>query len=300
MQNIEEAGIHSGNSAWVLPPFKATSDTIEEIIKVTKELSRALSVLGLINLQFAYRDRQVYILEVNPRASRTVPFVSKATNVPLARIAAQLMMGKKLSEFQLPEWDDNQHIAVKEAVLPFDKFTNETIFLGPEMKATGEVMGISNLFSDAYNRAVLGTGYQLPQSGTVFISVNDRDKLEIIPIARDFQEIGFKIVATAGTGRELRRNGITAEILLKVDEGQPNVTDRLKDNQVQLIINTPLGQQARFDKGAIGKVAREKKVLVITTLSGAQAAVRAIRTGQITEVKPLQEYHRTAFGRYRP
>ena len=296
MQHIEEAGIHSGNSACVLPPFKATSGTLEEIVKVTRELSRALSVVGLINLQFAYRDRQVYILEVNPRASRTVPFVSKATNVPLARIAAQLTMGKKLADYQLRKWDDTQHIAVKEVVLPFNKFPNETIFLGPEMKATGEVMGISNLFADAFNRAILGTGYHLPQSGTVFISVNDRDKLEIIPIARDFQELGFNIVATAGTGGELRRNGITAEILLKVDEGRPNVIDRLKDDQVQLIINTPLGQQARFDEGTIGKVALEKMVLVITTLSGAQAAVRAIRSGQIMEVKPLQEYHRSAFG----
>ncbi|NOZ04396.1 MAG: carbamoyl-phosphate synthase large subunit, partial [FCB group bacterium] len=291
MQHIEEAGIHSGDSACVLPPYKITSRALEEIIRITKLLARELKVVGLINLQFAYKDRVVYILEVNPRASRTVPFVSKATNVSLARIAAQLAAGKKLREYDLPTWDLNHHIAVKEAVLPFNKFPEESIFLGPEMKSTGEVMGISHTFGNAFARASLSAGTVLPESGTIYISVNDNDKLNAIPIARDFYELDFKITASSGTARELRRNGIPAESVFKVGEGRPNVVDGIKNDEIQLVINTPLGKQSRFDEEAIGRATIQKGIPVITTLSGAQAAVRAIRSRRKLTVKALQEYH---------
>ena len=203
MQHIEEAGIHSGDSACVLPPYRITTEAMDEIIRITKSLARELNVIGLINLQFAFKDGIIYVLEVNPRGSRTVPFVSKATDKPLARIAAQLATGAKLSEFDLNSWDDNNHVAVKEAVLPFNKFPEESIFLSPEMKSTGEVMGISNTMGESFRRASISAGNQLPDSGTVFISVNDSDKMNVIPIARDLHEIGFKLVGTSGTAKEL-------------------------------------------------------------------------------------------------
>ena len=293
MQHIEEAGIHSGDSACVLPPYRITTEAMDEIIRVTKALALELHVIGLINLQFAYKDRQVYVLEVNPRASRTVPFVSKATNVPLARIAAQLAAGVNLSEFDLKEWDSNNHIAVKEAVLPFNKFPEESIFLSPEMKSTGEVMGISNTFGQSFHRASISAGNKIPDSGTVFISVNNADKLAAIPIARDLHEIGFAIVATSGTARELNRNGITADSVFKVGEGRPNVVDGIKNGKINLVINTPMGEQSRFDEESIGRACIQKGIVAITTLSGADAAVRAIRlVGQKIEVKSIQEYHK--------
>ena len=194
MQHIEEAGIHSGDSACVLPPYRITTDAMDEIIRITKALALELKVIGLINLQFAYKDGQVYVLEVNPRASRTVPFVSKTTDVPLARIASQLAVGEKLSKFKLKSWDEYSHVAVKEAVLPFNKFPEESIFLSPEMKSTGEVMGISKSMGESFRKASISAGNRIPDSGMVFISVNDGDKLNVIPIARDLNEIGFKLI----------------------------------------------------------------------------------------------------------
>ena len=245
MQHIEEAGIHSGDSACVLPPYRITTEAMDEIIRITKSLARELNVIGLINLQFAFKDGIIYVLEVNPRGSRTVPFVSKATDKPLARIAAQLATGAKLSEFDLNSWDDNNHVAVKEAVLPFNKFPEESIFLSPEMKSTGEVMGISNTMGESFRRASISAGNQLPDSGTVFISVNDSDKMNVIPIARDLHEIGFKLVGTSGTAKELNRNGIPAMSVFKVGEGRPNVVDGIKNGEVNLVINTPMGAQER-------------------------------------------------------
>ncbi len=293
MQHIEEAGIHSGDSACVLPPYRITTEAMDEIIYITKALALELNVIGLINLQFAYKDGQVYVLEVTPRASRTVPFVSKATDVPLARIASQLVVGAKLSEFNLNDWNRASHIAVKEAVLPFNKFPEESIFLSPEMKSTGEVMGISNTFGQSFGKASISAGNIIPNSGTVFISVNNADKMAIIPIARDLYEIGFSITATSGTATELKRNGIPAESIFKAGEGRPNVVDGIKNGIINMVINTPLGEQSRFDEESIGRACIQKGIIAITTLSGADAAVRAIRLGsQRINVLSIQEYHK--------
>ena len=291
MQHIEEAGIHSGDSACVLPPYKITAEALDDIVRITKDLALELNVQGLINLQFAYKDGEIYVLEVNPRASRTIPFVSKTTNVPLARIAAQLATGKKLAEYELYPWDRNNHIAVKEAVLPFNKFPQESIFLSPEMKSTGEVMGISSTFGESFKRAIISSGNKIYHQGTVFVSVNDPDKLNVIPIARDLQEIGFKIVATSGTAHELQRNGIPVDPVFKVGEGRPNILDHIMNNDIQIVINTPLGSQSRFDEESIGRTCIQKGIMAITTLSGAEAAVRAIRSRQKIQIKSLQAYH---------
>jgi len=292
MQHIEEAGIHSGDSACVIPPYMITTKAMDEILQITHLLALELKVIGLINIQFAYKDDMVYVLEVNPRASRTVPFVSKATNIPLAKIAAQLTMGKKLSDYDLPEWDQKNHIAVKEAVLPFNKFPSEPVFLGPEMKSTGEVMGIAKQFGNAFAKALIGGGNSLPTDGTVFVSVNDNDKMKIIPIVRDYAEMGFSILATKGTAETCKRNGIESEKIFKVGEGRPSVVDAIKNGDIQLVINTPLGSQSRYDEYAIGRAAIQYGVPVITTLSGAQAAIRGIRTFQRGKlsVRSLQEY----------
>ena len=293
MQHIEEAGIHSGDSACVLPPYRITTDAMDEIIRITKTLALELNVIGLINLQFAYKDGMIYVLEVNPRASRTVPFVSKSTNTPLARIASQIATGKSLKDFDLNPWDSMNHVSVKEAVLPFNKFPEESVFLSPEMKSTGEVMGISNTMGESFRRASISAGNTIPKSGKVFISVNDTDKLDIIPTARDLTELGFEIVATLGTTKELKRNGIKVDSVFKVGEGRPNIVDSIKNDEISLVINTPMGATARYDEESIGKSCIKKGIQVITTLSGAEAAVRAIRlNGREIKVKSIQEYHR--------
>ena len=292
MQHIEEAGIHSGDSACVLPPYRITKEALDEIIRITEALALELKVIGLINLQFAYKDGQVFVLEVNPRASRTVPFVSKATNVPLARIASQIAAGAKLSDFKLKNWYEINHIAIKEAVLPFNKFPEESTYLSPEMKSTGEVMGISTTMGESFRRASISAGNIIPDKGTVFISVNNADKLDLIPIARDFIEFGFKIVATTGTAIELNQNGLHADSIFKAGEGRPNVVDAIKNGEINLVINTPMGAQSRYDEAAIGKACIHKGIVAITTLSGAEAALRAIRVGgNKISVKSIQSYH---------
>ncbi|MBT3796449.1 MAG: carbamoyl-phosphate synthase large subunit, partial [Candidatus Marinimicrobia bacterium] len=292
MQHIEEAGIHSGDSACVLPPYRITTEAMDEIIRITKSLALELNVIGLINLQFAYKDGTVYVLEVNPRASRTVPFVSKSTNTPLARIASQIATGKSLADFDLNQWDSMNHVSVKEAVLPFNKFPEESVFLSPEMKSTGEVMGISNTMGESFRRASISAGNTIPKSGKVFISVNDADKLDIIRTARDLTELGFDIIATTGTTKELKRNGIKVNSVFKVGEGRPNVVDSIKNDEISLVINTPMGATARYDEESIGRACIKKGIQVITTLSGAEAAVRAIRlNGREIKVKSIQEYH---------
>jgi carbamoyl-phosphate synthase large subunit len=293
MQHIEEAGIHSGDSACVLPPYRITTEAMDEIIRITKSLALELNVIGLINLQFAYKDGIVYVLEVNPRASRTVPFVSKSTNTPLARIASQIATGKSLADFDLNEWDSMDHVSVKEAVLPFNKFPEESVFLSPEMKSTGEVMGISNTMGESFRRASISAGNTIPKSGKVFISVNDADKLDIIHTARDLTELGFDIIATSGTTKELQRNGIKVNSVFKVGEGRPNIVDIIKNDEISLVINTPMGATARYDEESIGRACIKKGIQVITTLSGAEAAVRAIRLNdREIKVKSIQEYHR--------
>ena len=292
MQHIEEAGIHSGDSACVLPPYKITSEALVEIERITKALALELNVIGLINLQFAYKDGQVYVLEVNPRASRTVPFVSKATDAPLARIASQLAVGKKLKHFKLNDWNKNNHIAVKEAVLPFNKFPKESIYLSPEMKSTGEVMGISDSMGESFKKASISAGSHIPNEGTIFISVNDADKSDLIPIAKDFIKLGFTIIATSGTANKLNKNGIKADSIFKVGEGRPNVVDGIKNGNINLVINTPMGAQARYDEESIGRACIQKGILPITTLSAAHAVLKAIHhNDESINIKSIQEYH---------
>ena len=291
MQHIEEAGIHSGDSACVLPAYELPISARKKIMGYTEKLAITLNTIGLINIQFAMKDGKVYVIEVNPRASRTVPFISKVIDVPLAKIASQLAVGKKLEELKLESRANNELIAVKKPVFPFNKFPQQNVFLSPEMKSTGEVIGFDKHLGSAYAKAESGAGHSLPIKGTVFISVNDSDKMLAIPIARDFKELGFTILATDGTSQLLSENGVPANPVFKVGEGRPNVVDAIKNGEVQLVINTPLGAQSRFDEYEIGRSAIRHKVPAITTISGAQAAVRGIRNMQSDsiEYRSLQE-----------
>ncbi|MGY8788069.1 MAG: carbamoyl-phosphate synthase large subunit, partial [Fidelibacterota bacterium] len=277
MQHIEEAGIHSGDSACVLPAYELTSKSRKMIEGYTKELALTLNTIGLINIQFAMKNDLVYVIEVNPRASRTVPFISKVIDLPLAKLAAQLAVGKKLVEMNLESKSKNGLIAVKKPVFPFNKFPQQNVFLSPEMKSTGEVIGFDKNLGSAYAKAEAGAGNSLPEQGTIFISVNNLDKIKAIPLARDFQELGFEIMATSGTASLLTENGVTARAIFKVGEGRPNVVDAIKNGEVQLVVNTPMGAQAREDEYEIGRSAIRYKIPAITTIAGAQAAVRGIR-----------------------
>jgi len=293
MQHIEEAGIHSGDSACVLPAYKISDANLARIREITIQLGMALSVKGLMNVQFAIKDERIYVLEVNPRASRTVPFVSKSIGVPLARLAAKVMVGKTLEELGFVEERPLSDWFVKEAVLPFIKFPGEDPVLGPEMRSTGEVMGIAPTFGHAFAKAQSGSGCPLPVSGTVFVSVNDFDKETIVPIARDLQSLGFRLIATRGTASHLTARGVSVETVAKVAEGRPNIVDHIKNGVVAMIINTPLGRGSYSDEHSIRKSATQHGVPCITTLSAASAAVagiRALREEALT-VKSLQEYH---------
>jgi carbamoyl-phosphate synthase large subunit len=278
MQHIEEAGIHSGDSACVLPAYELSKKSRHKIETYTKQLALRLNTVGLINIQFAMKDGVIFVIEVNPRASRTVPFISKVIDIPLAKIASQLAVGKTLKECQLESKIKNGLIAIKKPVFPFNKFPKQSVFLSPEMKSTGEVIGIDTHLGSAYSKAESGAGQILPQKGCVFISVNDSDKMKVIPLARDLHELGFTLVATSGTAELLSENGVVADNIFKVGEGRPHVVDELKNGDIQLVINTPLGQQSRFDEYEIGRSAIRHKVPAITTISGAQAAVRGIRS----------------------
>jgi len=289
MQHIEQAGIHSGDSSCVLPAHKISNKVKKEIIDITTKLAKALNVVGLINLQFAVKDETVYVLEVNPRSSRTVPFVSKYSNIPLANIAAQLSVGNKLKDFGLKNIR-HKHIAVKKAVLPFKKFKDEKVFLGPEMKSTGEVMGINDKVGVAFLKAMQSDGYTVPKEGTAFISVNKADRREALYAARDLIKIGFDIIATEGTAKYLSRNGVSCEQIFKVGEGRPNVVDEILNDKIQFVINTPMGASARYDEEAIGKTSVMKNILTITTMSGARAAIEAMSISEKIKVKALQEY----------
>ncbi|MEM4706879.1 MAG: carbamoyl-phosphate synthase large subunit, partial [Candidatus Methanomethylicaceae archaeon] len=293
MEHIEEAGVHSGDSACVLPPISLPKNIVDTIVDYTKKIALALKVIGLINIQYAVKDGIVYILEANPRASRTVPFVSKATGVPLAKIAAKLMIGKKLKELNLKENLYPKHISVKESVFPFIKLPGVDPVLGPEMKSTGEVMGIDYDFGLAYYKAELAAGMKLPISGNILISVKDEDKPSIVNIAKTFSEIGFKIYATEGTAKFLKENGIEAEIVQKIGQGRPDVIDMIINNKFDLIINTPSGKRGKTSGYMIRRMAVERNIPYITTIPGAMAtvnAIKAIRNGKLT-VKSLNEYH---------
>ncbi len=291
MQHIEEAGIHSGDSACVIPAYELTSRARKMIEEYTKKLALSLNTIGLINIQFAMKDDIVYVIEVNPRASRTVPFISKVIDLPLAKIAAQLAIGKSLLEFDFPMTLNKSLIAVKKPVFPFNKFPHQNVFLSPEMKSTGEVIGFDKHLGSAYAKAEAGAGNALPEDGTIFISVNDLDKKKVIPLARDFEELGFELIATNGTSKMLIENGINTKSIFKVGEGRPNVVDAIKNGDVQLVVNTPMGAQAREDEYEIGRSAIRYKVPTITTISGAQAAIRGIRNkiGKQINYHSLQE-----------
>jgi carbamoyl-phosphate synthase large subunit len=291
MEHIEEAGIHSGDSACALPPYSLASDVVADIGRQAKLLAEALEVVGLMNVQFAVKGTQVYILEVNPRASRTVPFVAKATGTAIAKIAARVMAGEKLSSFTL-NGPNPPHTAVKEAVFPFARFPNVDIILGPEMKSTGEVMGLDHDFSRAFAKAQLGAGVVLPLEGKVFLSVKDHDKAALVPIARKLHEMGFGLLATSGTAKAFGEAGIPVIRVNKVLEGQPHVVDAMINGDVQLVFNTTDGAQAMSDSFSLRRTALVNNIPYYTTVAGARAAVEAIsalRSGSL-DVAPLQSY----------
>ena len=293
MEHIEEAGIHSGDSACVLPPITFSKELLDIIEKQTKLIARELGVIGLMNIQYAVKDGILYVLEVNPRASRTVPFVSKAIGVPLAKLATKVMLGKSLKELGFTKTIWPEHISVKEAVFPFNRFPNVDVLLGPEMKSTGEVMGIDRSFGMAFAKAQMAAGFRLPLEGGVFISVNDVHKDKIVPVAKSFHNMGFHIMATRGTAAHLQRHGITTETILKVSEGRPHIVDRIKNGDIQVVINTSVGRRSTFDAYHIRRGALIHNVLYTTTIAGARAlseAVMALKKEQ-WEVFPLQDYH---------
>jgi carbamoyl-phosphate synthase large subunit len=293
-EHIEEAGIHSGDSSCVLPPVRIDPEHIETMRHYTRLLAKALSVRGLMNIQFAIKDHRVYVLEVNPRASRTVPFVSKATGVPIARIAALVMAGQALADFDLPENLTVSRFFIKSPVFPFAKFPGVDPILSPEMHSTGEVMGVGETFGEAYGKAMTGAGLSLPQAGRAFISVNDADKGQAVVLARKLMRLGFELVATLGTADRLREVGLRVENVFKVNEGRPNIVDHIKRGEIALVINTPLGRSSHFDEQAIRRAALQYNVPCVTTMTGAQAIVEAIsarETGGPIKVRSLQELH---------
>jgi carbamoyl-phosphate synthase large subunit len=293
MQHIEDAGIHSGDSACVLPPYLIGEEHIEIMREHTVALAKALGVVGLINVQYAIKDGLVYVLEVNPRGSRTVPFVSKAIGVQLAAIAARVMLGETLDEIGFIEEVAPAYISVKEAVFPFNKFREFDPILGPEMRSTGEVMGISDSFGSAFGKAQLAADNMLPTEGAIFITVNDSDKRSVTPIARRFQEMGFKLFATSGTAKHLRGRGIPVETVLKIHEGRPNGVNMMLNGDVQLLINTPLGKESQRDDYTMRQAAIANRVAYTTTLSAANAACDAILSlrSRAPSVLSLQEWH---------
>ncbi|MGE3404606.1 MAG: carbamoyl-phosphate synthase large subunit [Vicinamibacterales bacterium] len=293
MEHIEEAGIHSGDSSCVVPPFMVAEKHLGTIRDYTRRIARALKVVGLMNIQYAIKDDTVYVLEVNPRSSRTVPYISKATGVPLAKMAARVSAGKTLAELGLVEDLQAAGVFVKSPVFPFVRFPGVDTILGPEMKSTGEVMGGAENFGAAFGKAMMGAGQKLPVEGTVFISVNNHDKQTVVPIARDLAQLGFTLTASRGTAAFLRAHGVDAEVIYKVNEGRPNVADHLVNRSIDLVINTPLGRESFFDDRAVRRAATMAGVPCITTLTGASAAVQAIRAlrSQTLTVRSLQDYY---------
>ncbi len=293
MEHIEEAGIHSGDSACSIPPYSLSAEIVEGIKVQTKAIAKELAVKGLMNVQFAVKDNEIYILEVNPRASRTIPYVSKATGVSLARLAAKVMAGKSLKELGLTAEKSITHIAVKEAVFPFDRFPGVDTLLGPEMKSTGEVMGIDDEFGLAYAKSQAASYNKIPTSGKIFLSVKDKDKIHTVDIARKLRELGFKLVATKGTAGYLDDHGIDVEVINKVMEGRPHVVDLIKNKEINFIINTVTGSQAQRDSFSIRRSALQYRIPYTTTISSAKAVVMAIESllKRELKIKSIQEYH---------
>ncbi|MCT7978886.1 carbamoyl-phosphate synthase large subunit [Laspinema olomoucense] len=293
MEHIEQAGIHSGDSACSIPYISLKPEALATIREWTVKLAQKLKVIGLMNIQYAVQGEQVYILEANPRASRTVPFVSKAIGIPLAKMASLIMSGKTLESLNYTEEKIPEHIAVKEVVLPFNKFPGSDTLLGPEMRSTGEVMGIDTDFGKAFAKAELGAGVRLALQGTVFVSMNSRDKPLVVPVIKEFMDLGFKIIATDGTRKVLQDHGLeNVELVFKVHEGRPHVIDWIKNDQIQFIINTPTGEESQTDARMIRRMALDYQLPIITTIAGARATVAAIRAlkGEPLEVKAIQDY----------
>src|ERR1700741_84760 len=292
LEHVEFAGVHSGDAAMVLPPHTLTDPVIRKIREYTHAMARELKVIGLMNVQYAVKGNIVYVLEVNPRASRTVPFVSKAIGVPLAKLAARVMAGKTLAELGFTKEIIPKHFSVKEAVFPFIRFPGIDIILGPEMKATGEVMGIADDLGVAYGKSQMAAQPPLPEKGNLFVSVKDNDKSEIVSLAKELVELGFQIYATAGTALAIEKAGIPVRHLFKISEGRPNVLDLMKNGDIDLIINTPSGKTPRKDEIRIRSLAVANRIPILTTISAVEASIRAIR-GIKTKginVRSLQEY----------
>jgi len=293
LQHIEEAGVHSGDSACTIPPHSLSDDIITEIERQTIALANGLNVRGLMNVQFAVKDGDVYLIEVNPRASRTVPFVAKAIGAPIAKLASRVMAGEKLKN--LPKIDLNiNHIAVKEAVFPFARFPGIDPVLSPEMKSTGEVMGIDDDFATAFAKSQMGAGHVLPLSGTIFVSVKDSDKHTILPGIKKAIDLGFSIIATSGTAKFMRENGLEVESVNKVAQGRPHIVDKIKDNQVDLIFNTTEGWQSLKDSQPIRASSLDARKPYYTTATASVAVIQAIEAlkNEVLEVRCLQDYYK--------
>jgi len=293
MEHIEEAGIHSGDSACVLPPRTIPKKHIETIQEYTKKIAMELKVVGLMNIQYAIANDKVYVLEANPRASRTVPLVSKVTGVSMARIATEIMLGKKIKDMNLKQ-KKYSHIGVKEAVFPFNMFHEADPILGPEMRSTGEVLGMADSFGLAYYKAQEAAGQKLPVKGTVLVTVSEKDKKKnILEVVKRLKDLGFKVMATAGTKKYLEKNGLDVELINKMQEGRPNIVDAIHNKEINLIINTPIGKTAAYDDSYIRKAAIKYKIPYLTTIAASLAASEGIKACLENKgaVKSLQEYH---------
>jgi carbamoyl-phosphate synthase large subunit len=294
LEHIEEAGVHSGDAAMSLPTFTLSEEVLAKIRQASYKMAKELNTVGLMNVQCAVKDDKVYILEVNPRASRTVPFVSKSIGIPLAKLATKVMLGKKLKDLGFDQEIIPKHIAVKESVFPFNRFPGVDIILGPEMKSTGEVMGLDKDFSRAYIKSQIAAGQRLPKKGNVFISVCDRDKKMVPTVAKKLQDLGFRIYATSGTAAILEKNKIKVTVLPKIAEGRPNILDLMKDGKIQLVINTPSGRMPRQDEIKIRSQVVLYNIPYTTTIAGTQATVNGVEALIKEElgIKSLQEYHK--------
>jgi carbamoyl-phosphate synthase large subunit len=292
LEHIEYAGVHSGDAAMVMPPHTLSPAMLATVRQATYALARELKVIGLMNVQFAIKDSQLFVLEVNPRASRTVPFVAKAIGVPLAKLAAKVMTGLKLKDLGFTREQTPKHWCVKEAVFPFVRFPGATIALGPEMRSTGEVMGLDEDLGVAFAKAQAAAKPGLPQQGNVFLSVKDGDKARAVQIARDLESLGFTIISTSGTAQTLSDAGVKVKRVAKISEGRPNTVDLIKNGQIQLVINTPGGMIPRRDENAIRSAAYAHNVCIMTTITGAAAAVEGIRAVRQKHVgvRPIQQY----------
>ena len=291
LQHIEQAGIHSGDSACSLPPYSLSQELIDEITEMVKKIALEIGAIGLINVQLAYYNEELYLLEVNPRASRTIPFVSKCIGRSLAKVGALCMAGISLKDQDFTEEIVPKYFSVKEAVFPFNKFLGVDPILGPEMKSTGEVMGVGSSFSEAYAKAQLGAGEIIPQAGSVFLSVRDSDRPFVADLAKEFFDLGFKIVATKGTARHINEAGIPVEIIKKVAEGRPHVVDAMKNGEVNLIVNTTEGRQSILDSASIRRTALEERIYCTTTLEGGRAVCSVLRNKELWSVERLQDLH---------